>query len=762
MRRPVCLFVLFLCVSVWAAVLLCPPQPTVTEKAEGRYVTLRAVVKEKEYALSSPGDELYIRMVLENAQMESEIPQEGAFEIHRDDKVLCLIEDEPEMQQEWAGEGAEVLVRGRIRLFKRPTNDGEFDAFTYYTAIGGYLFTLADAHILAYTDQQDPVRAALFRVRKSLSDILDRIYSGKHGKHEKYGRQCASVMKAMLLGQNSLVDLQVKESYQAAGIVHVICVSGLHISLIGTGIYMFLRKCRVPAVVSFGVSVTLLYLYGVMTGMHTSCLRALVMFGLRTGAGTIGRTYDMLTAMAIAAVLLLIGQPTYICHSGFLFSFAAVAAAALFMPVIPRVAKPLAIPVFTLPVQLCFFYTFPLYSVVLNMIVIFMAPFVMIGGAVSLLLGAAAGLIPAGTFVSEVLWAGAGVAGEVPALILRLFDMLCVLTEKLPMSTLTPGKPPGWVTAVYCILVGAVILDANIRFDTKVRTHLLHFAGIAIAVFLIFRVRYEPPFALYMWDVGQGDGLCIRTKDENGECTILVDGGSSSKKSVGENIEIPFLKYHGVSGIDYCIMTHDDLDHCSGLLELLEHSDEPGGIRIGYLGLPSVLEERKGETYLRVEDLCSKKGIPICYLHRGMTFSEGELELQCIHPGADASYTDANEYSVVLLLRYGNFKAVLTGDLEGQGETDMLGFLGDKEMPVDILKVAHHGSSGGTTQRFLNQIPAGTALISCGKGNRYGHPSPETVKRIEEAGMEIFDTRTSGQICITTDGRGSYSVHTFY
>ena len=432
------------------------------------------------------------------------------------------------------------------------------------------------------------------------------------------------------------------------------------------------------------------------------------------------------------------------------------------MPVIPGAVKPLAIPIFTLPVQLCFFYTFPLYSVLLNMIVIFMAPFLMIGGGISLLLEMIAGQITEKIFLGRALKAAAGAAGEVPVLILRLFETLCSLTEKLPFSTLTPGKPPGWVVALYCIILGAVILDANIRVSTKMRTHLIHLACISFAVFLIFHVRYEPPFALYMWDVGQGDGLCIRTKDESGECTILIDGGSSSKKSIGKNIEIPFLKYHGISRIDYCIMTHDDLDHCSGLLELLQQSDEPGGIRIGYVGIPSVLQKRKGETYLRVEEICARKGIPISYLHRGMALTEGELNLQCIHPGADAAYEDANEYSVVLLLGYGNFRAILTGDLEGQGETDMLEYLGNKEIPVDILKAAHHGSKGGTTQRFLNQIPARTALISCGKGNRYGHPSPETVQRIEEAGMEIFDTREDGQICVTTDGRGEYSVHTFY
>ena len=106
MRRPVCLFVLVLCVAVWAALLIRPPQPVITEKAEGRYVTLCGTVEGKEYALRSPGNELYIRMTLKNAVMESRLPQEGAFEIHRDDKVLCLIEDEPAMQQEWAREGA--------------------------------------------------------------------------------------------------------------------------------------------------------------------------------------------------------------------------------------------------------------------------------------------------------------------------------------------------------------------------------------------------------------------------------------------------------------------------------------------------------------------------------------------------------------------------------------------------------------------------------------------------------------------------------
>ena len=223
-----------------------------------------------------------------------------------------------------------------------------------------------------------------------------------------------------------------------------------------------------------------------------------------------------------------------------------------------------------------------------------------------------------------------------------------------------------------------------------------------------------------------------------------------------------FRSGHGIDEVDLCIMTHDDLDHCSGLLELIGQSDAPGGIRIGRLAMPSVAKDRKGETYLRIERIAEEKGIPITYLHRGMTCVEGKLKLECLHPALEASYEDANEYSAVIMLSYERFSAILTGDLEGQGETDMLDYLGKENLSADVLKVAHHGSKGGTSGRFLGRISSKTALISCGTGNRYGHPAPETVERLLEAGMEILDTREGGQITVTTDGRGTYSIDTFY
>jgi competence protein ComEC len=339
---------------------------------------------------------------------------------------------------------------------------------------------------------------------------------------------------------------------------------------------------------------------------------------------------------------------------------------------------------------------------------------------------------------------------------------MCDFTQKLPFNTLTAGRPPNWVIAVYYLLVAAAAASSHLKFVQGKKLHALRLIFCASAVFLIFRIRYIPPMAMYMLDVGQGDGLVIRTCDESGSSVILVDGGSSSRKGIGENVEIPFLKYHGISKVDYCVMTHDDLDHCSGLMELIEQADSPGGIRIGQLGMPSVAEERKGETYLRIEKTAKQKGIPVTYLHRGMSYSKGRLKLTCLHPAKDASYEDANEYSVVMLLIYDRFSSILTGDLEGQGEKDLLDHLGTNKISTDVIKIAHHGSKGGTTDMFLQKISSRVALISCGYGNRYGHPAPETISRIMNAGMDILDTRKDGQISVTTDGRGEYSVHTFY
>ncbi len=746
-----CLFALLFAAAVWAAVLLCPPKERVDSRADGRIVTVVGTVEWKEYVRTS-SNTLSLQVTLRNIGIESGIPSQIEPDVLRGDKILCVLGDDPALQENYAKEGTTVRVRGKARLYRKPSNDGEFDAFLYYTQIRGYLFSVRDARILSYTQTKDPLMARLYEARKNLSASLDLIYKEKD----------AQTMKAMLFGQTGLMEEQNKEQYQSSGILHILCISGVHLSLIGSGLFLLFKKAGLPLPFSCAVSVILLILYGFLTGLHTSCFRALIMFGFRAAAKAMGRTYDSMTALAVAAVLLLLEQPAYLYHSGFLFSFAAVIAIGAVSPAFPKRTAPLLIPVCTLPVQLGFYYTFPFYSVFLNMIVIAFAPFLIAGGMLSLLpclMATAVSVSLPGP--AAALFSVSRLISLIPGIILGLYDWLCLTSEKLPFHTIIAGKPAPWLVILYLLILAAATAAGYSGVKKRKKT-VFQFFAVTAAVILLLTVRYRPPFSLYMWNVGQGDGLCILTHDEGGDSCILIDGGSSSRQGIGRNVEIPFLKYHGVSRIDCYVLTHDDMDHCNGLLELLDQHGEAGSIEVGAVALPSVKVDSKGVFYRQIEETATKKGIPLVYLSRGMVYDRGKLSLGCMHPEKEASYKDANAYSVVLLLRYGQFSAVLTGDLEGEGEQEMLADLGEGHISADILKVAHHGSSGGTSEAFLEKVSASAALISCGVDNPYGHPAPETLLRLRKAGMRIYDTRLMGQISVLTDGENSYLVHTFY
>lgn len=760
MRRPLCLFAVLFTAAVWISVLVCPPKDEIDERADGKYVTLIGTVEYKEYALKSGDTEPYLRMTLGHAQIEKGLHASMLFPIMRDDRILCSLNDETDTQQAWAREGTRVRIRGRMRLFAHPSNDGQFDAYRHYREIGGYLFSLSDAHILGYSGSQDPVRAYLYRLREGLSDAVDRMFDSGSGPFEA---GCASVMKAMLLGQSGLLDPEIKERYQASGILHVICISGLHISLLGMALFRLLKKVRVPAAPSALITILLLFLYGEMTGMHSSCMRAVVMFSFQASAKALGRTYDLLTSLAAAAVLLLAGQPCLIFHSGFLFSFTAVLAMGTVSRSFPGFLRPFCVVICTIPVQLMYYYTFPLYSIALNLIVIALAPFLMAGGTAALFISVLAGVSMkiwplAGLFLA----AAAHLTAQIPAAILWGFERLCILTEHLPFYTLTPGRPHSWEIPLYYLLIAAAAVLGQLFENRKLGALISQSICIALAVSIIFFVRFRPPCALSMLDVGQGDGLCLQVSDEYGKQTLMIDGGSSSRPKIGEHIIVPFLKYHGADSVDHWVLTHEDLDHCSGLLEVLSTAGQPGSIRIRDICLPYVDKENRGKNYAQILQRAEDSGITITYLHRGMVLQKGDLKIQCLHPQEGARYEDANSCSAVLHMQYGSFSALLTGDLEGDGERDLLADTGGSILQTDVLKVAHHGSAAANSDQFLAHFPAQTALISCGKDNPYGHPSDETLARLMKAGMHILDTRRDGQIRIVTDGNGGYRIHTFY
>lgn len=658
--------------------------------------------------------------------------------------ILCYLgkEENPAM-------GSLILVEGKFRPFSHATNPGEFDAADYYR-VAGQQGRLMKAACLAESEGSSAFREGLYRVREYLALLLDVCYPQEE----------ASVMCAMLLGEKAMLDGDIKSLYQQNGIIHILAISGLHISILGMGFHTLLQRMHVPKAINIMLSLALMYCYGTMTGMGVSIVRAYVMFGLKLGADLCGRTYDLLTAMMTAALLLLVQQPLYLTQSGFLFSFGAVCGIG-FLPSVSRHFPTVSgrfpignlffkalftggwISLCTLPVYLCFYYEFPPYSVLLNLVVIPCMGVLLPSGIV--VMGAAVCFLPLGRLAAlPGIW------------ILGFYEKICSLCVKLPGQRLITGRPQNWQVIVFLgILAAAVVLAVRMK-------RRYFFCALLGAVFLL-TIRLPRGFEITMLDIGQGD--CIYLADGQGG-HYLIDGGSSDRKEV-ENYQIaPFLKYRGVRRLQAVFVTHSDADHISGIKGLLKDYGETG-IGIGCLFLPDLSEECKDENYLELVALAHTAGVPVRYIHAGNRLQSGKVMLTCMHPTEYYVNSDANAGSTVLYLTYENFSALFTGDLEGEGEelvTERLAAMKDASGSgtprLTLLKTAHHGSKNSTKESFLALVSPRIALISAGRDNSYGHPHEETLERLQSHGCRIYQTPESGAVTVRVKN-GSVRVEEF-
>ena len=807
------------------------------------------------------------------------------------ENILCYLREgvpEPEI-------GSLVILKGTLKNFQQPTNPGQFNAPFYYQILR-ISFRLNQAEIQVKSDRFYKISEGLYQLRRKAGSKMDALLP----------EQEASVMKTMLLGEKGILDEEIKGLYQRNGIAHILAISGLHISMIGMGLYQLLRRAGLKIRLSAILASMVIVLYGMMTGFAVSAIRAIAMFLLQMLAQILGRTYDRITALAVAAVLVLVEQPLYLFHSGFQFSFLCVLGISLILPVLGNVRKGkklfegIALMAVTLPVYLGVFYQIPVYSMFLNFIVLPMMSILMGAGIVMIL--AAFLCTPLGI---PAAWLITG--------ILMVYERLGLFTEQLPYHYWTPGCPAKWQLAVYVailIIIAALgrtkrkavlyqrdcihkdcihrrggcakgILQGDMRRhevlqyegsqyegsqhgmaqcnipchevlqyegsqyegsqhgmaqhniprhevsqyeipqyemqNKRIRRIACHGGkwistyGIPVGIcwgFLLLGVviltwRFRPELQVTFLDVGQGD--CIFLQTENGD-SYLTDGGSSSVSKVGKYRMIPFLKYQGASQIKAVFVSHADSDHCNGIAELLEQA-ELEGIRVENLVLTDLADECRSEGYEELVELAGQNGITVQFLHEGQQLQDGELLFQCLHPSKGYRAEDLNETSMVLLVTYREFSMLLTGDVQGAGEEhltqelqdwrepgvtqmqDVIRISGEEESmgeqsiederieeqieekrsqnkmgvnhaetELTVLKVAHHGSKNSTSEEFLKAANPMLAIISCGEGNRYGHPHEETLERLEKADVPWFCTKDYGAITVTVDGKSHVEV----
>lgn len=733
--------------------------------------------------------------------------------------ALCYLQEDEALPKA----GSYVRVFGEASPFLQATNPGEFDAAAYYRR-KDCLFALRKTKITAQTKNYGRLEEFLSQLRYESDALFRKLLGEKNG----------ATASAMVLGQKKGMDSEVKALYQGAGISHLLAISGLHLSLIGAGLFGLLKKVRFPVTLSAGISTWILIVYAQLTGMGISTRRALIMFLLFLVAGLLKRTPDLPTSLAVAALLLLVPKPQRILDAGFQLSFSAVLGIAVMIPVLQdgwedaacsrrvvnrvtdgvagwniaraaivracrllrkNILAGLGITMTMLPFLLIHFYEWSPWSVLLNLAVI-----PLMGILLPCLIGLQ--LVARLTALAQMAFATSkaaaslaqSVPGAFPAVpaalahclefpqrllcvviegIFFCYEQLCRLAAALPGSILHTGYPTWQALTVYTIGLIALAVSGK-----KLRPRLR--LAVAVGLMGIFLIRLPGELNITMLDVGQGECVGIETREHH---VYLVDAGSTSKKKTGQYQIIPWLKYIGTRRVEGIFITHWDEDHISAVGELLDWS-KSSRVKIRRIFLPdAALKDEALETLLQQIE---EAGVPVEYLSAGECMMDGALQISCLHPYAKKVPEDRNDASLVLRLSQGDFQMLLTGDLEKSGEDWLVeqarpavvqpqpaaqgqalpcapstqSVTQEQALPYapsnhpaaqnslrcTILDAGHHGASNATGEALLDLAQPELVLISCGKNNRYGHPAPETLKRLEERGIRWYSTAEVGAI----------------
>lgn len=670
-----------------------------------------------------------------------------------------------------------LSIQGSIYPLTRASNQGQFDQYMFYKA--------KDISIRAYAKEINVLDNSLNTLKQTLFNIKEKF---KKSYESMLPKNEAGVLTAMLLGDKELLQEEIQEKYQENGISHIISISGLHMSFFGLTIYKLLRKLKCKLVISTVVVFVLLILYGVLTNNSVSANRAIWMLILLLLATILGKTYDILSALSLSALISLLQSPMQLFQVSFILSYGAMIGISVIYPMfracrliserpmLKGITEGLFLSIsaqlVTFPIITYFFFESSNYSIILNLFVVpllsILFPMGVIGGLISLISYPLASICIGSSYY-----------------ILVFYEKLCDFAQRLPYHLFLVGKPSIFQMLLFYFMV--IVIGSFCFKLQKKRVAIL----LLVCPLLFFIQRSE--FQITMLDVGQGE--CIVIQNDNGNI-YMIDGGSTDIKGVGEKRIIPYLKSQGIHRIECVFLTHADADHTNGVVELLSFmEDDMKGDKYRYLGdvfiesicLPELSEYN--ESYKELIRLAITKGVEIRFYKNGEGMVDDQLQLICLAPQDEVNLSNTNSHSLVFWLSFGEFDGLFTGDIDAAGEIAVMRELQklegvqilDKELMIEkelllekelmqekeqmlkkevmfkkrsfeLLKISHHGSKYSSNKEFLSYLAPLHSIISSAKYNTYGHPHKETIESLQEISSNIHQTSLDGAITIHTDG----------
>lgn len=635
-------------------------------------------------------------------------------------------------------------ITGQLNRFSNARNQGNFDSEIYYQSLK-IDFSVKEESCEHFESTSQGIRRGLLQIRQRMAAVYKVCLQEK----------AAGFYQAMVLGDKTNLDEVLKHLFTLGGISHILAISGLHVSIIGRGFYRLLRQGGISFWVAGGLGSIVLILYSTMVGNSTSTVRAVGMLLLFFLSQGLGRSYDMLNALGAMVIFLLWENPFLIENTGFWFSVTALLGVGIVGAELSHVESAgvkkkwtsglwmsFGITLTTLPVTALSYYEIPLYAPVVNFVVLPLLTPVFVLAVTGGLLGC---LLP----ISGVL----AILLKPCEWLLAFYEWICEMVANLPGAGVLCGKPEMWQVVLYYVtLFGGVHLLRCMKSDGGVQTsevikgsrrkRRVILAGTIVSCVLCIFFPKSHDFEITFLDVGQGDGIYISAGDGT-KC--FIDGGSSNVNGVGEYRILPFLKSKQIATIDYWFVSHCDMDHISGLLEIMENNYKVEHI---------VLYKRRSmeENYLLLLEKAKEVGIDVIFMKAGDKVQSTDMEITCIAPGvqnAGVKEEDVNENSLVLLVEYKptdgrRFKALFAGDISTKVERELCER--DLLTDIDLFKANHHGSNYSNGELWLKTITPEYIVISCSEKNIYGHPGDEAVERMINSGARIFYTMENGQV----------------
>jgi competence protein ComEC len=685
--------------------------------------------------------------------------------------------------------GQNIEIDARVRKPRNFGNPGAFDYAQYLSRQEVYWTASGAASTLHVLPGRcgNRLQKAVMDLRQAALDRIDRLYPGNPYQ--------SGMMQAILIGQSYQLQKVWTEQYRNTGTFHALVISGTHVAVLAAFFLFLLRICFVPDSMALLLTVLASWLYALVTGWQTPCVRSAAGLTLYMIAGAFYRERRPLNLLAAVALGFLLLDPDQLFDPSFQLTFLAVGFLAVFaspllratsgplgrglgdlhdtgrdlhlepraaqfriemrllIATLTRLRMPRVLAGWLVPVTarvLLFIYEVAAVSAIvqaglaLPMVVYFHRVGISGVSANMIVVPLMGVVVPAGFVAVFTGWAWAAkLAGGLLWISQQVVDWHAGIEPAWRIAT-----PPLWLGVA--ISAGLLAVAVARRPPWRIAWSLLVILGLGLMVWHPFAASVSAgQLEMTAIDVGQGDSILLVFPDGR---RMLVDGGgipvfgrqTRSQLDTGEDVVAPYLWDRGIRRLDIIALSHAHEDHIGGLPALIA-AFQPRELWTG--ATPD------SPLWREVCLAAAKYKVRIVARSSPEHLSFGETGIDVLAPLPD--YVPAaipkNNDSLVLSVRFGLHRFLLSGDVEKQVEWRMLD---ENELgTTDVLKVAHHGSRTSTTEELLEGIHPSFAVISAGFENSYGHPHPDVVERLAEHHAAVYRTDRDGLVSIHSDGR---------